>query len=551
MSPARPEETQSRRRVLGLQPRLWLALICAAAVLIHLPLLRGEFTNFDDGCQITQNDVISELSWENLHKLLTTNFERKNANPMYISFMLNWALTPWSYTGFAVFNLAWLAVTILVFHRFAGLFLSTPRWQLLATALFAVHSVKADLVGWMSARCHFMAMPFFLAAFIAWQRYVDAVEPKQRARWYALALLSAFAAALNKNLFVVVFPLLVVYDLAQRRRPGAAFFLDKLLPAALAWLVIHTPGQIKWSVSHYSDNWLERLSQVWQTDLNLIMQYLYQLVVPGATSVAVSVFPVRGLFEVSEGAGLPFMEFTAAASIAALILLVCAAVLAWRFSGLRLPFWALVWTMVALAPVLNIIPFWLEFAFRFCWIPLTIWCVASVGIFAVLARRLGKTGRRVAFGLLAAYLACHAGYSATQSASFESPERYFSRCLENYPDSRMIAFKLGQYRKNNYPAAALDAYLVEDRALVEKRTGRSFFSRFALPNAFADLGRKDRASFHYERLLLRSRGPESLSLKRKGRGRIRRFLERNPVDKKGYDRFRLQQIRELVEAGER
>ncbi|MFO8071539.1 MAG: hypothetical protein R6V85_06650 [Polyangia bacterium] len=554
MSRARSEEMSpgSRRSVLGLRPGLWLALICAGAVLVHLPLLWGEFTNFDDGGQITENETISNPSWESFHQVLTTNFDRKNANPMYISFMLNWALTPWSYTGFAVFNLAWLVITILVFHRFAGLFLSTPRWQLLATALFAVHGVKADLVGWMSARCHFMAMPFFLAAFVAWQRYIDAVDPRERSRWYALALLAGVAACLNKNLFVVVFPLLIVYDLAQRRRPGPAFFVDKLLPAALAYLIVTVvPGKVEWSMAHKADSWLENLSRVWLTDMNLLAQYLFQLVVPTSTSVAVSVFPVDGLFEVSEGAGLAFMEFTPAASIAALILLVSAAVLAWRVWELRLPFWALLWTLVALLPVLNVIPFWLDFAFRFCWIPLTFWCVAAVGSFAALHRRLGRVGKRMALGLLAAYLACHAGYSVEQSASFESPERYFSRCLESFPDARMVAFKLGQYRARNYPAAAIEAYLAEDRVLVEKRTGRPFFSRFALVNAFKRLGDEKRAALHYERLLLRSSGPDSLSLQPKARRRIRRFLKKNPIHDSDYERFGMEQIRELVEAGGR
>ena len=127
-----------------------LAGICLLAVVARLSLLWGHFIEYDDGRQIFRNAVIKDLTWDNLKDVSFTNFRRTASSPMYAINMINWAVAD-HYTGFAVVTLLWLVGMVLIFYRFAGVFLPERRWRLAATALFAVHSVNVDVIGWMSA----------------------------------------------------------------------------------------------------------------------------------------------------------------------------------------------------------------------------------------------------------------------------------------------------------------------------------------------------------------------------------------------------------------
>ncbi len=504
-----------------------LAAICAVALAVHLPLLDGTFIAVDDGKQIVHSPVVHDLSWKSIEQTLWGNYLNRNHAPMYTSFVLNWALTPGSYTGFAVFNLFCLLAIIIVFSRFAALFLADRVSQLAATALFSVHMVHVDVVAWMSARCHLMGMPFFLLAFVAWRRYREDPGALRRAAWYGGALLAAWIAIWNKNIFFSVGPLLILFDVYRRRRLSAGAVLDKIPLLAM--------GAVPVYILQASTSYLGRVERpalgetliaTLLNDANLLVQYLIHLLVPLPTYIWVNVYGVSGPLDVSQGAGLAAMRIAPLAAIGILVAVALSLVWAARRFGLGLPLFAAAASLIALAPVMNIPPRWVEFAFRYDWIPSAFVCPAIVAILARWWQGTGRAGWRwLAFASLLALVAWHGVGSHLQARAWTSEKRLLARCVESFSDAKQCHLGLARIHRGlgNFEEA-IELSSKMDSLVTRKDPRRTPYPAFELARTYEKMGRWEEAAFYYRRALLRE--PLRGKRRRLARRRMKAALER-------------------------
>ena len=112
----------------------------------------------------------------------------------------------------------------------------------LTALLFGVHPMQVESVVWVSERKNVLYTFFFLAAAIAYVRYLDAA----RARWLVLAFALYLASCLSKAT-AVVFPMaMMLIDAWKRRPPTRRMWLEKLpfFAASLlfGWLTLDLQG---------------------------------------------------------------------------------------------------------------------------------------------------------------------------------------------------------------------------------------------------------------------------------------------------------------------
>jgi hypothetical protein len=504
-------EDARREEVMGWlehnRSRVWVALgaICLLSALARLPLLWGGFIRFDDWRVIYSNLIVTDLTWANFQEVTFANYMGTASSFMFAVDMLNWAATP-NYTGFAVFNMIWMAGTVLLFFRFSGLFLRAERWRLVATALFAVESVNADTIGWMSARCHFLALAFVLGCFILWQRYLEEPRPVHRALFYLFAVVAGCWAIWSKSVFVTVGGLLFVYDWYKRRRPTPAFFLDKIpLFAAAAYAVTQPPNSLVMAgVARPSMG--SSFASTLYNDASLLVEYLRRMLVPGPNSVAVSTYPVDGPWETSAGASLLAMRLPPAVNIAILAAMTVGIYLLARRTGRRALWYAFVMLVLAFAPSMNIPPRWVEFAFRFAWLPSVFFCVAAAAALeGVWDGRLGSGGRAaasaLAVGCLAFWIAGHATATFRQSATMKD-DRYWDNCIRNVEDSLICYMKAADlYTGAGDTDGAIRVVEKWDHLSSARTPIRRYEPAYRLARLYEGKHDKRRACEYYERAL--------------------------------------------------
>ena len=519
------ENRNSPDHVKGLPVLWWLALICLVVVAVHSPLLNGYFLNYDDGGQITQFRGVTHADWNTVKALFTTNFENKNSNPMYLSFVANWKLTPESYRGFAVFNLGLLVIVILTFYRFAGVFLGNPKWQLLATALFGVHSAKADVVGWQSARCHFMGMPFFLGAFVIWNQYLNAASTRARVVWYALAMVCMSMAMLNKTIFIAILPILVLFDIFKRRRINLLFVLDKIPIGTLLISIFLIGG----TVTGNTKNTIGRgsLETVWErvpSAVNLISQYLYDLFVPGVTAVCANLKldTLGSFFDVTSNSSLVMYKMMPTTNVAVITIALLGTVVLWLRYREPLPFLGLLAIGAALFPVLGFVPFWVDFAYRFLWIPTVFFCLLFVSIFRLIESKHSRMISHVAWGLIFSYMLWHSVLSFNTCAAYHTTATYWENCVKNFPETDLCYQKLS----NAVVEIDLDT-AIKARWKAIKISTQKKYQHKKLGTILADMlarqGKEQLASLFYERSLVwRNANKDGLK-------RAREYLKKHPI----------------------
>lgn len=163
----------------------WLAAILAAAFLAYIPLLKGQFINYDDDIYILENPLIQQLSFDNIKALFSEFFGNQYA-PMA---MLIMGLEFKAFGGSTVLLklasiLLHLFNTVLVFQLVTSLF-KKKEYAIITAALFALNPIQVESVGWMSASMKVgTSTLFFLAALLFYIKYTK----ENGGRHYALSL---------------------------------------------------------------------------------------------------------------------------------------------------------------------------------------------------------------------------------------------------------------------------------------------------------------------------------------------------------------------------
>ena len=202
-------------------PVSWLAGLVVLTGLVFWPMLRHQFTNWDDEAYVVNNALLQGPDWRGIFtEPVVSNYHPLTVLTLALNYQ--WSkLEPFSYL--LVNWLLHLANTGLVFYL-AWLLSGRGRWVALFTALvFAVHPMHVESVAWISERKDVLYTFFYLLALLYYWRYL--VQQRRKDYWitfvfFLLSLLSKPAA--------VVLPLsLLLLDYWRERRWERRVWLEK------------------------------------------------------------------------------------------------------------------------------------------------------------------------------------------------------------------------------------------------------------------------------------------------------------------------------------
>lgn len=330
---------------------LALAVIALVTTLAYAGSFSGEWIS-DDRPLIVANASLRELSTENLRTILTTRSDGVNYIPLnFLSLAIDRAVFGFWPPGFHLTNLVLHVATAFAMFFFL-LHLREPTGIAAAAALlWAVHPVQVESVAWISERKNLLSTLFFVLAFDTYLRF----STFPRARTYLLLVLLYAAALLSKVNTIVLPAMMLVYEIAIRRRL-------RLRDVAATVPLLACGGLVAWAnlagnVSHGGSYHGGSLVATLQTSSTTIPRYLANVVAP---------FDLSGYYPVPLRASwLDPPVVGGVAVIAVLVAVTCW--LAWR--GARDAFW-LAWFGITLSPMLNLVPFPALMNDRYLYLPL-------------------------------------------------------------------------------------------------------------------------------------------------------------------------------------
>lgn len=266
---------------------------CGAAALlagvVYLNALHNPFV-YDDYHTVVENRSI--LHPADLRALVLHDVTRPIINVSYAIDCAVWGAAPF---GFHVTNV--------LLHMINVVLLFLLAWQLAggavlvafaAAALFAVHPMMTEAVGYVSGRSEVLCATFFLSAVLCAHRWL-----RGHGRTWAMAMMGLWAAALASKEIGAMFPfVLFCYDsLAvrgsadEKRRRLLRVHLPLMITAVLAGLVrlavlrIEYPGQA-------TVHWPYLLLA-----LDVVRRYVWLMLIPDGQTIFHEVQAVRGVFD--------------------------------------------------------------------------------------------------------------------------------------------------------------------------------------------------------------------------------------------------------------
>ena len=214
------------------QDMLALLALGLLVVVFYLPaMLWGGFVWDDNLC--IKVDPVRDVSglWQIWFSPSAIEAEDHYWPLVYTTFWLEHKLWGFAPTGYHIVNvLLHLVNTLLVWHLLRRL--AVPGAWMVA-AVFAVHPLHVESVAWVIERKDVLSGLFYLAAVLAWLRFVEQPKP----RWYVGSLVLYAMGLLSKSIVVTLPAALLIYHWWKQGRVTATD-LWRVVPFFAVGLVI-------------------------------------------------------------------------------------------------------------------------------------------------------------------------------------------------------------------------------------------------------------------------------------------------------------------------
>ncbi len=470
-------------------------------LLAFLPYANTLFNNFvyDDGFQVVQNPYVHSFKylpqifgttvWSFQGTQGITNYYRPL---MTFGYLLSYQIAGAIPFSFHLVNILLHALAVcLLFWMLRGW--SGERVALIAAGLFALHPIHTESVAWIAGVTDLELAVFYLLTFILYLRLSEPRRGKRPRFWMCLS----FALALLSKEQAMTLPVLaVLFEHFYREDRAATSLREKFSRYAPLWsvTVLYVAiraailGGIASVVSRPGLSWYE----VGLSAVALLGSYIGKLLWPAHLS-AFYVFHKSSHFADRN-------VLLALAALAA-----CGFLFAVLWRRAHIISFAVLWTFLTLAPVLN--ARWMPagvFGERYLYLPSAGFCWmvgwGMVQLWKADASRVLRPLARAAPAVLATIALLYAVKTVARNRDWRTEETLFRKTLEDQPDASLIRASLGA---NLFNRGEMDS--AEHEFLVALASGPT--NVFALSNLGLVRARQHRyaEALEYFRRALRAR----------------------------------------------
>ena len=393
----------------------------------------------------------------------------------YTTFWLEHKLWGFDPTGYHIVNvLLHLANTLLLWHLLRRL--AVPGAWMVA-AVFAVHPLHVESVAWVIERKDVLSGLFYLAAVLAWMRFV---EQPSRGR-YAGSLVLYAAGMLSKSIVVTLPATLLIWRWWKQGRVTAPAF-KQLVPFFIVGLAFAL-GDLSFHQSTGGISFDFSLTERSLIAARALWFYAGKLLWPTNLAVIYPLWDIRP-------AGLGY-----------LIAAVALALALWHYRSRigRAPLAGALFFAVTLSPVLGFVDHgYMRYAFvadRYQYLAGIGVMVVVIGAVACGVRSLSGLWQKGALGVAAVALVALGMLTWRQAALYQDDETFFRHIIKHNPQARNAYSHLGYAL---YLQERVEEAVDAARVAVQQRPDHAK-AHAVLGMALKEVGRLEEAGYHSRR----------------------------------------------------
>ena len=373
----------------GLPYGYQILLLTLTSILLFSVTLGHDFiTTWDDDKYVVTNEIIRQLSLQNLRAAFSSFILGNYAPLHHLSYMLDYAISGVNPMVYHLHNVILHTLNGVLFYLLLSKTEGGSRTAFIAAFIFLVHPVQVETVAWVSQRKNLLCMTLFLLSFLAYVNFLK--ERKKSLYWLSVAF---FAMALLAKSVALFLPLLLLaYDLLRSERRDRWVILDKIpylvlgIACGIVAMISQMPEQGGGRSGYYGGSPYATLL----TMIPVFCRYLYNLLWPLNLSADYLV-PIKTA---------PDGEVVACAILLAALALPV-------FYGVKrnraCAFWIIA-ALLAILPVAQLVPIVTLMNDRYLYFPMLGIATLLAGMISFLAER-GKAAKLAALLLCACLLA--------------------------------------------------------------------------------------------------------------------------------------------------
>jgi protein O-mannosyl-transferase len=212
---------------MNFKKKLPLIFILSITALVFFQSLKGGYLNWDDNQQITSNPDVLNFSWQSIKNYFSSYYVKSYQPIASLSFGVEYYVFGNNPMIPHLTNLMLhILNSILVYLLIDKLFPNRKIINFFVVAVFAIHPLQGELLGWISTRSTLLFSFFFLLSILSYLKYISDTKKEKKYFWITLLF---FVLSLLSKASAVVFPfVLFSLDYVVRRRFVLNVFLEKI-----------------------------------------------------------------------------------------------------------------------------------------------------------------------------------------------------------------------------------------------------------------------------------------------------------------------------------
>jgi len=200
--------------------KLWLSalVVMLVTLVVYIPSINNDFTNWDDPTYVTENSIIRDLKTDNLKEIftkpislnyhpltmLTLALDTKRASKRKINqqtLLSELDAKPYHITNLIIHLLNTLLVFVFIYFLFRKKILPA----LIVAIFFGIHPMHVESVAWIAERKDVLYSLFFLSGLIVYLKYLEKLQIKYLVFVFVLFLFSCLSKAVAVTLPVLFY----------------------------------------------------------------------------------------------------------------------------------------------------------------------------------------------------------------------------------------------------------------------------------------------------------------------------------------------------------
>ncbi len=196
--------------IIGSSTRSFLTAfsICIVTLVVFIPALQCDFTNWDDNFLITKNPLIKDFSITGIGKIFSS-FSLNHYHPfVLLTYAIEYKLFGLSPFHFHLSNVILHALNVLLVYFLAKLIIGNKISAIIVALLFAIHPLRVESVVWIAERKDVLSTFFIFLSLISYIYYRTTNNNFQ----VVFAFVFFISALLSKAMAITTPLLFILYD---------------------------------------------------------------------------------------------------------------------------------------------------------------------------------------------------------------------------------------------------------------------------------------------------------------------------------------------------